>query len=116
MMKVAELEGAQLDWAVARALGYTAMFCLDEGKPICCVEESDFDGLDDWVGDGWAFTPSVYWNVGGPIIEREQINLTSHSDGWSAGFAQFQHGPTPLIAAMRAFVASKFGEEIDLPT
>jgi hypothetical protein len=26
-----------------------------------------------------------------------------------------EHGPTPLIAAMRCFVASKLGDEIEIP-
>jgi hypothetical protein len=26
-----------------------------------------------------------------------------------------QHGPTPLIAAMRCYVASKLGDEVEVP-
>ena len=26
-----------------------------------------------------------------------------------------EHGPTPLIAAMRCYVASKLGDEVDVP-
>ncbi len=28
---------------------------------------------------------------------------------------QINHGPTPLIAAMRCYVASKLGDEIEIP-
>jgi hypothetical protein len=31
------------------------------------------------------------------------------------GEREFMQGPTPLIAAMRCYVASKLGEEIDVP-
>lgn len=127
MMKVSELAGSHLDWAVAKAMGLTPMFCLEDGKPICCVEEEDFDGCEEWVEDGLAFTPSVYWNQGGPIIECEQIGIECFGNGeWAAvhgavftdeaTLGRHGSGPTPLIAAMRALVASKFGEEIDLPT
>lgn len=125
-MKVSELAGSQLDWAVAKAMGLTPMFCLEDGKPICCVEEEDFDGCEEWVEDGFSFTPSVYWNHGGPIIEREGIGIEKIGDSeWSAvhgavfadevSVDRHGSGPTALIAAMRAFVSSKLGPEIELP-
>lgn len=125
-MKVSELEGVQLDWAVAKALGLTGMFCLEDGKPICCVEDCDFEGLEDWVGDGWAFVPSTYWAMGGPIIEKEGIGIERFGAGeWSAvhgavfadevSVGRHGSGPTALIAAMRALVSSKLGPEIELP-
>jgi hypothetical protein len=77
------------------------------------------------------------WKHGGPLIERERISLiASEVQGeilWSASVGEFGHfidsslpldekysdhnglsGKMPLIAAMRAYVASKFGEEVDL--
>jgi hypothetical protein len=67
------------------------------------------------------------WSDGGPIIERERITILFWEEGTvnanvratiygsdvvdSEGEAD---GPTALIAAMRAYVASKFGETIDL--
>lgn len=91
--------------------------------------------------DPQPFPVSSDWAFGGPIIGRERIALLPPNKGdrtwWTAGLdptvdegAQCesgwidlpaicleheQLGPTPLIAAMRAYVASKFGEEIDLP-
>jgi hypothetical protein len=66
------------------------------------------------------FSPSTDWPQGGPIIDRENITwdgqaatICRHVNGkypkWS------EYGPTPLIAAMRAFVASKLGDEVDIP-
>jgi len=58
--------------------------------------------------------------LGGSLIEREGIQIQKHKSGWVAlpADAQFseeeyQEGPTPLIAAMRCYVASKLGDEIN---
>ena len=61
---------------------------------------------------------SSEWYIGGPLIERERIETyytgplecwAAKCDGWLA------YGPTPLIAAMRAYVVSKIGAEVDVP-
>jgi hypothetical protein len=62
---------------------------------------------------------STDWAQGGPIIDREFIGLQR----WNAEFewaadigGDFdQYGETPLIAAMRCYVASKLGDEVELP-
>ena len=72
------------------------------------------------------FSPSTNWAQGGPIIEREgiYINCLRQPDyyrsavweAWPYASTKFiQQGPTPLIAAMRCYVASKLGEELDIP-
>jgi hypothetical protein len=94
-MKVSELTGAALDWAVAKC----EQFVEDE------------------------FEPSENWADGGPIIEREKIGLkytgaAMEFVAWVNGELSTVHdhyGPTPLIAAMRCYVASKMGDEIELP-
>ena len=94
-MKTNELPGVALDWAVAKAIG--------EYKPVAVPRYS------------------TDWAQGGPIIEREGISLDQYHDfpNWAAscppesGFNWF--GPTPLIAAMRCYVASKLGDDIELP-
>ena len=60
-------------------------------------------------------SPSTDWSQGGPIIEREGIGIfpLGNGRGWAAGL---RSGPTPLIAAMRCYVASKLGDEVDVPT
>jgi hypothetical protein len=119
MSKVSELQGAALDWAVAKC----------EGKGI----EFD-DPKDPWLTlDGIAYqplhsyTPTTDWAQGGPIIERDGISMRfSERDARGAWYAvlgpnrflspDFEgSGPTPLVAAMRCYVASKLGDEIDLP-
>lgn len=101
-MKTSELTGAALDWAVAR-----------------CENVYCFDGT---------YTPSTNWAQGGPIIDRE---IDSHErdgnvfqavkfdeEGNFSIFERIGHhafGPTLLIAAMRCYVASKLGDEVEIP-
>ena len=66
------------------------------------------------------YTPSTDWSQGGPIIEREKIALDTWGEEWLAtrieGSAISEAiGPTPLIAAMRCYVASKLGDEVEVP-
>jgi hypothetical protein len=69
------------------------------------------------------WNPTKYWNQGGPIIEREGVDLNfSNYEGtsrevWDAAceVGRVFGGPTPLIAAMRCYVASKLGDEVEIP-
>ena len=98
-IKTQDLTGPALDLAVARALyGY------------------DYQQVIPF------FNPSINWNQGGPLIEREGVSLTKFPDYWEAqGDGPPYHddtlhtGPTPLIAAMRCYVASKLGDEVEIP-
>lgn len=61
---------------------------------------------------------STDWAQGGPVIERERMELRGDGDGgWVAWdyLNPKQYGPTPLIAAMRCYVASKLGVEVEIP-
>lgn len=121
--KVSELECALLDAAVAMALGWRV-----KGETL--VGATTLDGRvtrdDDPVqGLVGRFQPSLMWQHGGPIIERELIHLEPTGirelgDEWFAAVGEREDGPnafgrTPLEAAMRAYVASKFGETVELP-
>jgi len=70
---------------------------------------------------GCTFKPSTDWSQGGPIIEREKISVWARGNEWAAeSFVPNQQGieyvgPTPLIAAMRCYVASKLGDEVEIP-
>jgi hypothetical protein len=102
-MKTSELTGAALDWAVAKYEGY-----FDMGMA------SVHDGVADVFYFGEAWTPSTDWAQGGPIIEREGLTITHQQNQWAAQTDDdlFAFGPTPLIAAMRCYVASKQGEQM----
>lgn len=64
------------------------------------------------------------WGIGGPIIDREDISVCSHTLGGRVARIppplfcniddHFSHGSTSLIAAMRCYVASKMGDEIEV--
>ena len=112
-IKTSELTGAALDWAVCRALHPKADMSathvwLDSG-----------DGEDDFLIE----KTSTDWSQGGPIIEREKLDVLYMGDGvaehyWRAeaiGGYTATEGATPLIAAMRCYVASKLGDEVDIP-
>lgn len=110
-MKISELTGPTLDWAVAKCEG---------------VQWATWN-LNGWSND---------WALGGPIIEREKIGVwwathfvddegVEYGNHWYAEYGvtdesadktyQCQTGTTPLIAAMRCYVASKLGNEIEIP-
>jgi hypothetical protein len=130
-VKVAKLIGAQLDYWVARAEGYgpsedEAFIHIDGRCRIAYHEGDDPDSL---------YQPSTNWMWGGRIIEREKISTWRHDDtygddfprdvwfaavggvhGWDDGSvvgSVEMTGETPLVAAMRAYVASKFGDEVE---
>ena len=120
-MKTAELTGAALDWAVAKCEGF--------------VQADD----PPWEAGHEPFAYSTDWALAGPIIEREHIRLqpTITAGGYRApntadavmamielpnGATVYrpdavvtEYGPTALIAAMRCYVASKIGDEVEIP-
>jgi hypothetical protein len=65
--------------------------------------------------------PSEAWAQGGPIIYREKIDICNHhgTDEVSAiiwfPIKHVSTSTTPLIAAMRCFVASRLGDEVEIP-
>jgi hypothetical protein len=116
IVKTAELTGVALDWVVAKTF-----------KPGSYWESQEF--LD-------YFHPSTDWSQGGPIIEREHLTLRAlwengkprqiglleawrcdldFKDGVMTLGKILEYGETPLIAAMRCYVASKLGDEVDIP-
>jgi hypothetical protein len=133
--KTAELEGPLLEAAVARADGHAEIeidVWTDGRNPSrkkCQVVLPGEDGERYWTD----YEPSNDWATAGPIIERERISTYAHLDFpcdrppavlmyWVAVVEKLDGserrgvlGQTPLIAAMRAFVASKLGDEVELP-
>lgn len=120
-MKTSELTGPALRWAVARALNY--LYLSD------VVVIGRYLQIRNDEGVKVPFEPDTDWSQGGPIIEREEMYVRPTGDAakWSCymwgkhpddGVEQFiheQYGPTPLVAAMRCFVASKLGDEVEVP-
>ena len=111
-MKTSELTGAALDWAVAKCEGVNAEAFDLFYEP---TEPNDYDSHNYPE-----FHYSTIWAHGGPIIERECIDVMFEGPEWYAYMRwedkNLQYdAPTPLIAAMRCYVASKLGEEVDVP-
>ena len=135
MQKVADLEGALLDYWVARAgecwewahnlfptmtldptFKGVELFTFEGGRTVCRLVPTN-----PFRQDFQIFEPSTRWAHGGAVIERECVAfLVSHHEGCPPAlrFTAFHRpgqngvqGPTHLVAAMRALVASKYGEE-----
>jgi hypothetical protein len=117
-MKTSELVGAQLDWAVAKCEGaFGLKQRLDyETKPWqCSFTDEDTCKVYNYFLNELEYSSD--WSMGGPIIEREEIALDK-DEKWfasSSGGCRHGSGPTLLIAAMRCYVASKLGDEVELP-
>ena len=104
-IKIADLTELQLDWAVATCVGYSVS--ISESGEVIILRECVVDYFD----------PHHNWGWGGPIIEHHITKLEDYGDCWGAeGVDAAEHfGPTPLIAAMRCYVASKLGDEVEIP-
>ena len=126
-MKTSELSGTALDWAVAKAEGYTDLHKI-EGRMPHEPQLGMFPPRREYgVMDLWELSFSSDWNKGGWIIERERICLKDaagmyweaslvHEDKEYGGVMRSEgQGTTPLKAAMRCYVTSKLGNEIELP-
>ena len=131
-MKTSALIGPALDWAVAKCEGKTLVF-FDEyfirngiasgksqGRVNSMLDFQPLKGKWCWLnslGGGVAiYDYSTNWSQGGPIIERESIDIMKVGiTQWRADCGPAVTGPTPLIAAMRAFVTKKFGDEVEIP-
>jgi hypothetical protein len=104
-IKTSELTGAPLNWAVAE---------IENPKP---EHYRDYEGLE-WERE---YLPSTDWAQGGPIIEQEGMTIALDAFGWEARHYDGETEPwtmtgdTPLIAAMRCYVASKLGDEVEIP-
>lgn len=133
-MKAANLTEKQLDWAVATAEGRTirrdpmafhdgSYWIWEEtpsGRGGILINKSIYEKI------GSDYSPTKYWSQGGPIIEREKIHIKFNDAVWEAmciyenedtneTYASAELGQSPLIAAMRCYVASKLGDEVEIP-
>ena len=118
-IKTADLTGPALDWAVAQCESVEVEY-INDGITRCLLRYHHSP----------VYRPSVDWAIGGPLIEQREIELHKGDlDSWCAKDTNYQflntpqqrlvfaqgYGPTPLIAAMRCLVASRLGNEVDIP-
>lgn len=112
IIKTKDLIGAQLDWAAAKAINYTAEHYND------CVFLSSEHKKELAKNEMGRWSPSTDWVQGGKIIHDEMMGVMPVSDAtWRAGDVGGAngYGPTPLIAAMRCYVAANLGDEVEIP-
>jgi hypothetical protein len=113
-IKTSALTGVALDWAVAKCEGVWVEYVDDEITQCLLQKPSG------------RYAPSTDWAQAGPIIERHWIELvpwpneSDENDRWQAiqndlPIRVYHQGPTPLVAAMRCYVASKLGDEVEVP-
>jgi hypothetical protein len=121
MTRVADLAGGLLDYWAGRADGISAeqlrLSPVANSDVVLCVQ------LFKWgEPDRYSYQPSQSWTQGGPLIEKHRIELGAPTESgtfagiWTAntewGHVNGWQGPTPLIAAMRALVASVYGDSV----
>ena len=122
-MKTSELIGPALDWAVAKCVGYADLRMNPHRYAaflIMTPPRAEYGPMQ--LAD---LDFATNWELSGPIIEREEVEIgrywnrePTHHMAWKARCGtQISHafGPTPLIAAMRCFVSSRLGDEIEIP-
>jgi hypothetical protein len=118
-IKAQDLSGIQLDWAVAKCEGYFST----NGQVPEYWESPDgvihFLKMRNAVVD-WTLA-STDWSEMGSIIEQNMISIApALHEGWEASPwpidpNTLSWGDTPLIAAARCYVASKLGDEVEIP-
>jgi Protein of unknown function (DUF2591) len=141
-VKVSEATGSVLDWMVAKCedmhTGITgfwsnAVLELDEnpfkystnwalGGPIIEREGISVLRCEDRYGvDKKGFITSKRIPVWGAVTGQNDFDTVygSQGDNWGEAIIldpeYLAYGPTPLIAAMRCYVASKLGDEVEVP-
>lgn len=119
-LKTSSLKDHTLDWAVATCEGYELNGPYEIFDGAFCLREHD--GSDGDICPDY----STDWSHGGPIIEKMRgLKLKigrkpgapsyAHIVGYNGIERWHQTGKTPLIAAMRCYIASKLGDTIDIP-
>ncbi len=109
-INVSEATNAELDWLV---------FLCEEKV----LKQPELGLLRHQAGYG-KFRPTTDWSQMGPIIEREKIDIEHTNWLPTCVYAKYlddetgqsrQYGDSLLIAAARCYVASKLGEEVEVP-
>ena len=119
-VKVSEASDVVLDYMVAVAAEHNIVW--DSITPW--VDIGDTNKL---IGPNWkscgkpcGWSPSTHGGDGMPIIEREKISIIFDISNDVAARTtayppEYHYGPTILLAAMRCYVTSKPGPEVEVP-
>ncbi|WPX87676.1 phage protein NinX family protein [Pseudomonas asiatica] len=120
-VRVSNLTGAPLDWAVAMAEGLKSD---PEHRTNIWLTEIDLTSVSiRGVEMGYGFRPSSNWEHGGQLIDKHS-GTAQHIPGLPAdlcyaggpaGAGVWCYGPTALIAFCRGLVNHKLGDSIQVP-
>lgn len=124
-VKVRELIGLALDWAVANCLGWSGYETDEIDGKVFRISPQGF--RCDWRVEDNSFCED--WALAGPVIAEKRVNLHFcrdlrdrnglyiHAEMETHSFHGYWIGDhdKPLVATMRCFVASKQGEHIEVP-
>lgn len=120
-MKIAasKLKGIALDWAVARAKGYTDIGIFKPSRP------TDRGWIAVRFNSNAArsrYDPAINWLFAGALVEELNIANGKVGDNYWAGVGGIdndevlgQYGKTQLVAICRCYVQYKLGDEIYVP-
>lgn len=137
-IKTSELTGKALDFAVLKCerpdwvsnskqpeiyvtgCGFTPSTSWSDAGPIIQREKITIVCAEGEYNDEKAGTPDCYDTYWIATIGRlcAETAYGSQGDNWGESFqidSQSMSGPTPLIAALRCYVASNLGKEVDIP-
>jgi hypothetical protein len=125
-IKTSDLQGPPLAWAVAKAEDRIGLTGLAIYSSVFVIGSKTYCHGGD--GETVVYAPHEDWAQGGPIIDRADIDVFGNDKDYRASLclharhphrnvrSRFpMHGETKLAAAMRCFVASKLGDEVDVP-
>lgn len=112
-VKVAEAEGATLDFMAARATGV-------EGPITWEWNEHREDWLITYDNEVHSFCPSSDWTQGGPLIDRFEIELFISATAKGRFGAGIKGrcavvSDSYLLSAMRVLVRAELGDTVAVP-
>ena len=120
-VRVSNLAGAALDWAVAMAEGFAA-------DPECrtTVWRTRIEPISISIRgavEGFGYRPSSNWEHGGQLIDQHSgtaqhipgLPENVRYAGGPAGAGVWCYGPTALIAFCRGLVNHKLGDTVQVP-
>jgi hypothetical protein len=117
-VKLADLEGRALDWAVAQVAGVAVKLSPPHNGTYWRVS---------LVDRGYAYRPSTDWNQGGPLMEKyaKSFGMVDSSDpprfrafardNGPEGFCRIAGGATILQAFCRALIRLHRGDVVAVP-
>jgi hypothetical protein len=109
-MKTEQLSGVALDWAAAKCAGIK----LEGWMSVPSYYDEDVGDVVVWAPSNPKKAAQAY-----AIIERVKIESQFNGASWLCRISNppsmWMSGPTNIVAAMRCFVASEMGSDVDLP-